>query len=73
MRLTKDEARILAEAMADYKYKVVENPHYKELGVFDKLFDLQYKLEMFGDDKRRNGRTTEDNFHDCIIRFTKTK
>jgi hypothetical protein len=58
--------------MADYKYKVVENPHYKELGVFDKLFDLQYKLEMFGDDKRRNGRTTEDNFHDCIIRFTKT-
>jgi hypothetical protein len=72
MRLTKDEARILAEAMADYKYKVVENPHYKELGVFDKLFDLQYKLEMFGDDKRRNGRTTEDNFHDCIIRFTKT-
>jgi hypothetical protein len=72
MRLTKDEARILAEAMAEYKYKVVENPHYKELGVFDKLFDLQYKLEMFGDDKRRNGRTTQDNFHDCIIRFTKT-
>jgi hypothetical protein len=72
MRLTKDEARILAEAMAQYKYKVVENPHYKELGVFDKLFDLQYKLEMFGDDKRRNGRTTQDNFHDCIIRFTKT-
>jgi hypothetical protein len=73
MRLTKDEARILAEAMAEYKYKVVENPHYKELGVFDKLFDLQYKLEMFGDDKRRNGRTSQDNFHDCIIRFTKTK
>jgi hypothetical protein len=73
MRLTKDEARILAEAMAEYKYKVVENTHYKELGVFDKLFDLQYKLEMFGDDKRRNGRTSQDNFHDCIIRFTKTK
>jgi len=73
MRLTKDEARILAEAMAEYKYKVVENPHYKELGVFDKLFDLQYKLEMFGDDKRRNGRTTEDNFNDLILRFTKTK
>jgi hypothetical protein len=71
MRLTKDEARILAEAMAEYKYKVVENPHYKELGVFDKIFDLQYKLEMFGDDKRRNGRTTQDNFNDCIIRFTK--
>ena len=73
MRLTKDEARILAEAMAEYKYKVVENPYYKELGVFDKLFDLQYRLEMFGDDKRRNGRTTQDNFNDLILRFTKTK
>jgi hypothetical protein len=71
MRLTKDEARILAEAMAEYKYKVVENPHYKELRVFDKLFDLQYKLEMFGDDKRRNGRTTQDNFNDLIKRLAK--
>jgi hypothetical protein len=59
--------------MGEYKYKVVENPYYKELGVFDKLFDLQYKLEMFGDDKRRNGRTTQDNFNDLILRFTKTK
>jgi hypothetical protein len=58
MRLTKDEARILAEAMAEYKYKVVENPHYKE-------------LEMFGDDKRRNGRTTQDNFNDLIKRLAK--
>jgi hypothetical protein len=58
--------------MSDYKYKVVEgNNSYKELGVFNKLYDLQYKLEMFGDDKRRNGRTTEDNFHDLIVRFAK--
>jgi hypothetical protein len=39
--------------------------------VFDKLFDLQYKLEMFGDDKRRNGRTTQDNFNDLIKRLAK--
>jgi hypothetical protein len=72
MRITKDEARILAEAMSDYKYKVVEgNTSYKELSVFNKLYDLQYKLELFGDDKRRNGRTTEDNFHDLIVRFAK--
>jgi hypothetical protein len=72
MRLTKDEARILAEAISDYKYKVVEgNISYKELGVFDKLYDLQYKLELFGDDKRRNGRTTQDNFNDLIKRLTK--
>jgi hypothetical protein len=73
MRLTKDEARILAEAMAEYKYKVVENPHYKELGVFDKLFDLQYRLEIFGDDKRRNGRTSQDNFNDLIKRLANGK
>jgi hypothetical protein len=71
MRLTKDEARILAEAMDEYKYKVVENSYYKELGVFNKLHDLQYKLEMFGDDKRRNGRTSQDNFNDLIKRLTK--
>jgi hypothetical protein len=72
MRLTKDEARILAEAMAEYKYKVVEgNTSYKELGVFNKLHDLQNKLEMFGDDKRRNGRTSQDNFNDLIKRLTK--
>ena len=72
MRLTKDEARILAEAMSEYKYKVVEkSPYYKELGVFSKLFDLQKKLEMFGDDKRRNGRTSQNNFYDLIKRLTK--
>jgi hypothetical protein len=57
--------------MEEYKYKVVENPHYKELGVFNKLHDLQYKLELFGDDKRRVGRTSQDNFNDLIKRLTK--
>jgi hypothetical protein len=57
--------------MEEYKYKVVENTYYKELGVFNKLHDLQYKLEMFGDDKRRNGKTSQDNFNDLIKRLTK--
>jgi hypothetical protein len=26
---------------------------------------------MFGDDKRRNGRTSQDNFNDLIKRLTK--
>ena len=70
MRLTKDEARILGEAMEEYKYKVVaSNGSYKELGLFNKLHDLQYKLEIFGDDKRRYGRTSEDNLFDCFKRF----
>jgi hypothetical protein len=70
MRLTKDEARILAQSLNEYKYNVVnEFKDYKELGVFNKLHDLQYKLEMFGDDKRRYGRTSEDNLYDCFKRF----
>jgi hypothetical protein len=70
MRLTKDEARILGEAMEEYKYKVVaSNGSYKELGLFAKLHQLQLKLEMFGDDKRRYGRTSEDNLYDCFKRF----
>ena len=70
MRLTKDDARILAQALNEYKYNVVnEFNDFKELGVFNKLHDLQYKLEMFGDDKRRYGRTSEDNLYDCFKRF----
>ena len=70
MRLTKDEARILAQALNEYKYNIVnEFNDFKELNVFNKLHDLQYKLEMFGDDKRRYGRTSEDNLYDCFKRF----
>ena len=70
MRLTKDEARIIAQALNEYKYNVVnEFNDFKELGVFNKLHDLQYKLEMFGDDKRRYGRTSEDNLYNCFKRF----
>jgi hypothetical protein len=54
----------------EYKYKVVNKFNdFKELGVFNKLHDLQYKLEMFGDDKRRYGKTSEDNLYDCFKRF----
>ena len=70
MRLTKDEARILAQALNEYKYNVVnELKELKELNAFNKLHDLQYKLEMFGDDKRRNGRSSLDSLYDCFKRF----
>ena len=70
MRLTKDEARILGRALNEYKYNVVnEFKELKELDVFNKLHDLQFKLEMFGDDKRRYGRTSMDTIIDCFKRF----
>ena len=70
MRLTKDEARILGRALNEYKYNVVnELKELKELNAFNKLHDLQYKLEMFGDDKRRYGRISMDTIIDCFKRF----
>ena len=70
MRLTKDEARILGRALNEYKYNVVnEFKELKELDVFNKLHDLQFKLEMFGDDKRRYGRISMDTIIDCFKRF----
>lgn len=72
MRLTKDEARILAEAMEEYKHKVIDD--YSKnvyLPLFNKLVNLQNKLEMFGDDKRRHGRTSQDDFTDLLKRFSK--
>ena len=72
MRVTKDEARILAEAMEDWKHKVIDDYSKDDyLPLFNKLIDLQNKLEMFGDDARRNGRTSQDDFTDLLKRFSK--
>ena len=74
MKLTKDEASILAEAMEDYKYQVINNyKDFKDLGAFEKLHVLQQRLESYGDDKRRKGRTSLNSFHDLIVRFCKNK
>jgi hypothetical protein len=72
MKLTKDEARILGESLEEYKYQVAKNITLKDLGVFSKLLVLQKKLETFGNDKRRNGRTSQDSWFDLIVRFCKT-
>lgn len=72
MRVTKDEARILAEAMEEFKHKVIDDYTKDDyLHLFNKLIDLQHKLETFGDDKRRQGRTSQDDFSDLLKRFSK--
>jgi hypothetical protein len=46
------------------------NGSYKELGcVCTNYTSCNYKLEMFGDDKRRYGRTSQDDLYDCFKRF----
>ena len=67
MRITKDEARILAEAMKEAKYEFVT----LSFKVFDRLEELEKRLEKFGKDKRRKGRTSQDAFNDCLRRYSK--
>lgn len=69
MRITKDEARILSAAMNIAKYELVT----LSFKVFDKMGELQNKLEDFSKDKRRTGRTSQDDFNDCLKRFAKSK
>lgn len=68
MKLTKDEARILAAAIGDFKYRIVEET-MRDLRLMDKLNELEDRLEEFGKDKRRTGRTSQNDWSDLIKRF----
>jgi len=67
MKLTKDEARILASAMNDFKFRCGEQWHLD--GLFDAFENLELKLEEFGKDNRRNGRTSQNDWNDLLKRF----
>ena len=64
MKLTKDEARILADALriAKFEYTTLS------FNIFDKLSELEKRLDDFGKDKRRTGRTSQNDFNDCLKR-----
>lgn len=65
MRINKDEARILAAGVEEIKWgssAIHEN-------LFDRLEELQKKLEAFGKDERRTGRTSQDDYSDCLKRY----
>jgi len=51
------------------------NIKYEEhsVNVYDELENLQNKLEKFGKDNRRRGRTSMDDFTDCLKRFAGTE
>jgi len=68
MRLTKDEARILAAAISEYKYEIVEET-MRDLRCMDKLNDLEERLEAYGKDRRRTGRSSQNDWSDLIKRF----
>jgi hypothetical protein len=65
MKLTKDEARILASALEVAKFEFQTLP----TGAFGKLEALENRLESFGKDKRRTGRTSQDDWSDLMRRY----
>ena len=69
MKITKDEARILSSAINDYKFRLKSDSDSFDL--FDALETLEIKLEKFGKDKRRTGRTSQDSFSDLLKRYVK--
>jgi len=68
MRLTKDEAKILAAALNDFKYRLSDENNIN--GLFDSLETLELKFLKFGKNKRRNGKTSQDDFLHLVKRFS---
>ncbi len=71
MRITKDEALILAAALDDYKFDFSELLPDKpqRLKAMQVLESLQTRLERNGKDKRRQGRSSMNSFTDVLRRY----
>lgn len=70
MKLTKDEARILAAALEDAKFILYDKvrPNEKE-PLANAMESLQARLTEAGNDQRRVGRTSQDDFTDMLRRY----
>lgn len=73
MKITKDEAAILCQALYEQKYELNERvvDYAKSLGVssMSAFEDLEKRLSDFSNDKRRTGRKSLNTFNDILKRF----
>jgi hypothetical protein len=70
MKLTKDEARILSEALRAGKYDLLESgTQFDPNTTVKALTKLEERLAIAGRDERRFGRKSMNDFHNCINRF----
>lgn len=73
MKLTKDEAAILCQALYEQKYELNERvvDYAKSLGIssMSAFEDLEKRLSDFSNDKRRTGRKSLNTFNDILKRF----
>ena len=74
MKLTKDEARILARGIDDYMDNVICKAATKEEAneMYSAFKRFQDKLWEFSADKRRQGRKSQNDYNDCLRRFVKS-
>jgi len=71
MFITKDQARICASALNEYKFEVANKEFDKAKSklIFEKLTCLENYLRENGKDKRRTGRTSFDDYSDLLKRL----
>lgn len=71
MKFSKDELTILAHALHEAKYELIEVYSGKERRniAIKYLVDLEEKLYQVCKDNRRKGRRTTDSFVDCFNRL----
>lgn len=73
MKLTKDEAAVLCQALYEQKYELNEKvvDYAKETGIssMSAFENLENRLSEFSNDRRRNGRSSQNSFHDILKRF----
>lgn len=71
MKLTKDEARILSVLVANGKHDFVEDRPLNLRRLYEALTALEDRLTNACKDARRLGRTSQNDFNDCLVRFVK--
>ena len=73
MKITKDQATIFANLLCNYKYDIVKNSPLSEKwneSILSSLVALENELDNFCKDNRRNGRTSQNTYWDCLKRFS---
>jgi hypothetical protein len=70
MRITKDDARLLAAAMYDAKFDFVKDYRKEQANmIIAELNCLENSLFENSFDKRRQGRTSQNDFSDVLKRY----
>jgi hypothetical protein len=69
MKITKDEARILCAALEESQFELCRHTSKDRKNAALALEKLLNRLSIDYKDKRRMGRTSMDDFTDCMDRF----